>query len=207
MMDINRAVRNLFAVRLRLGLFSGDPRNHPFGKIGPKQVCSKEHQNLALEAGRDGIVLLKNNANLLPIPKNTISVAAIGPSANSSTMLQGNYYGPPCRAITPLKAIEGYVKHLTYQSGCKDVSCNSLDVTSTVNIAREADYVLLFVGLNQTQEMEGVDRYDLLLPGKQLQLITNVVNVAKKPVILVLISGGPVDITFAKTHPMIGGIL
>ncbi|CAM9002512.1 unnamed protein product [Rhodiola kirilowii] len=207
-LHIDRALRNLFSVRMRLGLFNGDPRQHPFGKIGLNEVCSQEHQNLALDAARHGIVLLKNNAKLLPLPKsNTISLAVIGPNANSANTLQGNYYGPPCKSITPLKAFERYVKYVKYQSGCSNVACTSLDGNSALNIAREVDYVVLMMGLDQTQEKEELDRYNLFLPGKQQELITSVANVAKKPVILVLLSGGPIDVTFAKYHPKIGGII
>lgn len=207
-LQIDRALRNLFSVRMRLGLFNGDPRQHPFGKIGPNEVCSQEHQNLALDAARHGIVLLKNNAKLLPLPKsNSISLAVIGPNANSANKLQGNYYGPPCKSIEPLKALEKYAKYVKYQSGCNDAACTSLDVDSALNIARESDYVVLVMGLDQTQEREELDRYSLLLPGKQQELITSVAQIAKKPVILVLLSGGPIDITFAKYHPNIGSII
>uniref|UniRef100_A0A7N0TKR8 Fibronectin type III-like domain-containing protein n=1 Tax=Kalanchoe fedtschenkoi TaxID=63787 RepID=A0A7N0TKR8_KALFE len=208
--DIDRALRNLFAVRMRLGLFNGDPRNLPFGKIGPTEVCSQEHQNLALEAARHGIVLLKNDAKLLPLPKsNAISLAVIGPQANAdnATTLQGNYYGPPCKSATPLQALKSYVKNIKYQNGCNDVACGYLDAGPALSLAKEVDYVVLVMGLDQGQEAESRDRYSLLLPGNQQKLIISVADIAKKPVVLVLLSGGPVDIIFAKNHPKIGGIL
>ncbi|KAJ6412776.1 hypothetical protein OIU84_005760 [Salix udensis] len=65
--EIDRALHNLFSVRMRLGLFNGDPTGQQFGNIGPDQVCSQENQMLALDAARDGIVLLKNSAGLLPL--------------------------------------------------------------------------------------------------------------------------------------------
>lgn len=99
--EIDRALHNLFAVRMRLGLFDGNPVQHPFGNIGTDQVCSPEHQVLALEAARNGIVLLKNDAKLLPLPKATMSLAVIGPNANSAQTLLGNYAGPPCKSVTP----------------------------------------------------------------------------------------------------------
>uniref|UniRef100_A0A7N0V7L5 Uncharacterized protein n=1 Tax=Kalanchoe fedtschenkoi TaxID=63787 RepID=A0A7N0V7L5_KALFE len=208
--DIDRALRNLFAVRMRLGLFNGDPRNLPFGKIGPTEVCSQEHQNLALEAARHGIVLLKNDAKLLPLPKsNAISLAVIGPQANAdnATTVQGNYYGPPCKSVTPLQALKSYVKNIKYQTGCNDVACGYLDAGPALNLAKEVDYVVLVMGLDQGQEAESRDRYSLLLPGNQQKLIISVADIAKKPVVLVLLSGGPLDITFAKNHPKIGSIL
>lgn len=102
--SIDRALHNLFSVRMRLGLFSGDPKKQPFGDIGPGQVCSEEHQALALEAARNGIVLLKNNAKTLPLQKSKkVSLAVIGPNANAPRTLQGNYFGPPCKSISPLQ--------------------------------------------------------------------------------------------------------
>ncbi|KAF9682539.1 hypothetical protein SADUNF_Sadunf05G0119500 [Salix dunnii] len=59
--EIDIALHNLFSVRMRLGLFNGDPTGQQFGNIGPDQVCSQENQMLALDAARDGIVLLKNS--------------------------------------------------------------------------------------------------------------------------------------------------
>uniref|UniRef100_A0A7N0UM96 Fibronectin type III-like domain-containing protein n=1 Tax=Kalanchoe fedtschenkoi TaxID=63787 RepID=A0A7N0UM96_KALFE len=206
--DIDRALTHLVAVRIRLGLFNGDPRNLPFGKIGPREVCSWKHQNLALDAARHGIVLLKNNAGLLPLSKSSaISLAVIGPNANNAKTLQGNYYGPPCKSVTPLQALQSYVKNVEYQSGCNDVGCKYFDASPALNLAREADYVVLVVGLDQSQEAESRDRNSLYLPGKQQKLVTSVADIAKRPVVLVLLSGGPVDVTFAKLHPKIGGIL
>lgn len=113
--QIDRALHNLFSVRMRLGLLDGNPTKNRFGNIGPNQVCSLEHQALALEAARNGIVLLKNSAKLLPLPKSkSISLAVIGPNANSPKTLQGNYFGPPCKRVTPLQALNGYVKNAVY---------------------------------------------------------------------------------------------
>ncbi|XP_068641508.1 probable beta-D-xylosidase 7 [Aristolochia californica] len=207
--DIDRALRNLFSVRMRLGLFNGNTKKLLFGKIGSSQVCSKKHQDLALEAARDGIVLLKNSAKLLPLsPIKTGSLAVIGPNANTTETLLGNYQGPPCKRISPLQALQSYVKVTKYSSGCDKVACKSLgSIDKAVEIAKAADYVVLIMGLDQTEEAEGHDRLDLVLPGQQRTLITRAAKAAKKPVILILLSGGPLDISFAKRNPNIGSIL
>ena len=84
-------------------------------------MCSKEHLQLALEAARDGIVLLKNTDSLLPLPKTGLSVAVIGPNANASSLVSlGNYYGRPCKLVTLLQGFEGYSKDTTYHPGCDD---------------------------------------------------------------------------------------
>ncbi|XVE95337.1 hypothetical protein REPUB_Repub02eG0088300 [Reevesia pubescens] len=206
--EIERALHNLFSVRMRLGLFNGNPVNQPFGNIGSDQACSQEHRNLALEAARNGIVLLKNTDKLLPLSKTkTTSLAVIGPNANSATTLVGNYAGPPCKPFTPLQGLQSYVKDTRYHPGCSAVNCSSPLTEQAVKIAKGADYVVLVMGLDQTQEREDHDRVDLVLPPKQQNLISSVARAAKNPVILVLLSGGPIDITFAKYDQHIGSII
>ncbi|KAD2041407.1 hypothetical protein E3N88_41976 [Mikania micrantha] len=205
--DIDRALTNLFTMRMRLGLFNGDPASLPYGSIGPDQVCSKQHQDLALEAARTGIVLLKNSANLLPLKKTISSLAVIGPNANSARTLVGNYAGPPCKSIDPLKALQRYVNNTQFHKGCNFVNCTSASIGEAVEVAKKADYVVLIMGLDQGEERENFDRVDLVLPGQQQSLITAVAKAAKKPVVLVMICGGPVDVSFAKSDPKIGGML
>ncbi|CAA3025988.1 probable beta-D-xylosidase 7 [Olea europaea subsp. europaea] len=206
--DIDRALNNLFLMRMRLGLFNGDPKKLEFGNIGPDHVCSQKHQDLALEAAKKGIVLLKNSANLLPFSKiNAMSLTVIGPNANTSQTFLGNYEGFPCKNITVLQALQKYVNHTTYHEGCSFVNCTNAAIDKAVHLAKEADYVVLVMGLDQTQEREKHDRTDLELPGNQEILITSVAQAAKGPVILVLLCGGPVDISFAKGNPKIGSIL
>ncbi|KAK6938171.1 Glycoside hydrolase family 3 C-terminal domain [Dillenia turbinata] len=206
--QIDRALHNLFSMRMRLGLFNGDPTRLPYGKIGPDQVCSEDHQSLALEAARDGIVLLKNSGRLLPLSKiKTPSLAVIGPNANAPQTLLGNYFGPPCKTVTPLEGLQSYVKKTVYHQGCDFVNCTSASLGEAVALAKSVDYVVLIMGLDQTWEREDHDRDDLVLPGKQQSLITGVAKAARKPVVLVLLCGGPVDVTFAKYDHNIGSIL
>ncbi|CAA3000773.1 probable beta-D-xylosidase 7 [Olea europaea subsp. europaea] len=205
---IDRALHNLFTVRMRLGLFNGNPNGQLFGNIGPNQVCTQEHQDLALEAARNGIVLLKNSAKLLPLSKNKItSLAVIGPNGNNAYVLVGNYEGPPCKSVEILKALQSYVKNTQFHPGCHAVNCTSVAIDDAVNTAKGADYVVLVMGLDQSQEMEERDRLYLTLPGQQESLVTAVAKAAEKPVILVLVCGGPVDVSFAKYNPQVGSIL
>ncbi|XP_019417349.1 PREDICTED: probable beta-D-xylosidase 7 isoform X2 [Lupinus angustifolius] len=208
--EIDRALHNLFSIRIRLGLFNGNPTKLSFGMIGPNHVCSKKHQYLALEAARSGIVLLKNSDALLPLPKTNpaISLAVIGPNANDFTTLAGNYAGPPCRNMTVLQGLHHYVKNTVFHPGCDGgPKCPTAQIEEAVEVARKVDYVVLVMGLNQSEEMEDLDRVQLDLPGKQLELINSVAKASKRPVILVLLCGGPVDITLPKYNHKIGGIL
>ena len=206
--QIDRALQNLFSIRIRLGLFDGNPTKLPFGTIGPNEVCSKQSLQLALEAARDGIVLLKNTNSLLPLPKTNPTIALIGPNANaSSKVFLGNYYGRPCNLVTLLQGFEGYAKTV-YHPGCDDgPQCAYAQIEEAVEVAKKVDYVVLVMGLDQSQERESHDREYLGLPGKQEELIKSVARAAKRPVVVVLLCGGPVDITSAKFDDKVGGIL
>ncbi len=102
--DIDTAVKRLFKARFLLGMF--DPEDSvPYAKIPYSVVNSPKHQALALEAARKSIVLLQNRNNTLPLPKNLKSIAVIGPNANDTEVLLGNYKGTPADPITPLRGI------------------------------------------------------------------------------------------------------
>ncbi|KAE8692705.1 Beta-D-xylosidase 4 [Hibiscus syriacus] len=90
--SIDKAVSNNFDTLMRLGFFDGYPRKQPYGKLGPKDVCTPKHQELALEAVRQGIMLLKNRAGSLPLfPTAIKTLAVIGPNANVTKTMIGNY--------------------------------------------------------------------------------------------------------------------
>jgi beta-glucosidase len=76
-----------------------------YSKIPYDVVDSKEHKELALEATRKSIVLLKNENSLLPLKKNIGTIAVIGPNSDQATMLLGNYNGIPSDPVTPLRGI------------------------------------------------------------------------------------------------------
>lgn len=91
---IDKAVTNNFATLMRLGFFDGDPSKQLYGKLGPSDVCTAASQELAREAARQGIVLLKNSEGSLPLsPTEIKSLAVIGPNANVTKTMIGNYEG------------------------------------------------------------------------------------------------------------------
>jgi beta-glucosidase-like glycosyl hydrolase len=92
--DINRALFNLFSVQLRLGLFDKASGNQWFTQLGPSNICTKEHRKLAVEAARQGTVLLKNDNNFLPLKRSEVShIAIIGPAASDAYIMGGDYTG------------------------------------------------------------------------------------------------------------------
>ncbi|KAK7319397.1 hypothetical protein RJT34_04118 [Clitoria ternatea] len=205
--SINKAVSNNFATLMRLGFFDGDPSKQPYGNLGPKDVCTPANQELAREAARQGIVLLKNTPGSLPLNAKSIkSLAVIGPNANVTKTMIGNYEGIPCKYTTPLQGLTALVP-TSYAAGCDDVRCTNAALDDAKGVAASADATVIVVGASQAIEAESLDRINILLPGQQQLLVTEVANVAKGPVVLVIMSGGGMDVSFAKTHSKITSIL
>lgn len=92
--EINNALSNTLTVQMRLGMFDGTPSAHAYGKLGPRDVCTLAHKELALEAARQGIVLLKNHGSSLPLShRRHRTIAVIGPNSNATVTMIGNYAG------------------------------------------------------------------------------------------------------------------
>ncbi|HTY36837.1 MAG TPA: glycoside hydrolase family 3 C-terminal domain-containing protein [Bacteroidota bacterium] len=124
---VDVAVKRLFRARFRLGMFD-PPELVPYARIPIGVNDSKQHKDLAAEAARQSIVLLKNDGNVLPLSKNIKTLAVIGPNANDVDLLLGNYNGLPSHPITPLAGIRQKVSGRTkvlYARGC-DVAANVL---------------------------------------------------------------------------------
>ena len=119
--EIDVSVKRLYRARFKLGLF--DPQEMvPYANIPFSVVDCQEHRELALEAARKSIVLLKNENNLLPLKKNLGTIAVIGPNADDVEVLLGNYNGNPSRPITPAEGIREKVSPKTkvlYALGCE----------------------------------------------------------------------------------------
>ncbi|KAJ0743917.1 putative glycosidase [Helianthus annuus] len=205
--EVDRAVTNNFATLMRLGFFDGNPSKQIYGKLGPKDVCTPANQELAREAARQGIVLLKNSVGSLPLSPTAIkTLAVIGPNANVTKTMIGNYEGTPCKYTTPLQGLTASVATV-YQAGCANVACGTAQVDEAKKAAAAADAVVLVMGSDLSIEAEGRDRINITLPGQQNLLITEVASVSKGPVILVIMSGGGMDIQFAKENPKVTSIL
>lgn len=92
--------------------------------------------------------------------------------------------------------------------GCGNVACGDENLfDEAIDSARQADATVLVMGLDQSIEAEFKDRTELVLPGHQQDLISEVSKASKGPTILVLMSGGPVDLSFVKNDKLISAIL
>ncbi|MEM1215585.1 MAG: glycoside hydrolase family 3 N-terminal domain-containing protein, partial [Bacteroidota bacterium] len=99
--DLNRALKRLFTARMQLGMF--DPETHPYTQIPMSVVGNEAHQQLALRAAEQSLVLLKNE-EVLPL-RGRPTIALLGPNAHNEDVLVGNYNGVPMNPSTPLTAL------------------------------------------------------------------------------------------------------
>ncbi len=102
--DIDECVERLMLARMKLGMFDPDDKV-PYAGIPYDVVDSEPHREIALEAARKSMVLLKNENNVLPFSKDLEQVAVIGPNAHRQEVLLANYNGFPSSPVTPLEGI------------------------------------------------------------------------------------------------------
>ncbi len=118
--ELDVALKRIFTARFKLGMFD-DTSQVVWAKIPYSNVDQQSHRQLALEAARKSIVLLKNNDNTLPLKKDIKSIAVIGPNADQWLMLLGNYNGVPADPITPLRGIREKLPdaEVSFAQGCE----------------------------------------------------------------------------------------
>lgn len=118
--EIDISVRRLLLARFQLGEM--DDINDVFWSDIPYSVvASAMHDSIALDIARKSMTLLVNKDNTLPLKKENISIAVMGPNANDSVMQWGNYNGTPFKTITVLEGIRtalGENSHVIYEQGC-----------------------------------------------------------------------------------------
>ena len=106
--ELDVSLTRLFTARFRLGMFD-PPSLVPYAQIPLSKNDAPEHRQLALEAARESIVLLKNDRATLPLRKDLKQILVVGPTADDRMALLGNYNGTPSRSVTPLQGIRDRV--------------------------------------------------------------------------------------------------
>ncbi len=116
--EIDVAVKRLFTARFKLGMFDG--AKDPYSKIPFSVNCSEINNQLALEAARKSIVLLKNKDGILPLSKEIKTIAVVGPNADNWESLVGNYNGIAKHPVTVLEGIKNKLPdcEIFYAEGC-----------------------------------------------------------------------------------------
>jgi beta-glucosidase len=219
---IDKAVARDLKLKFLLGLFE-----NPY--VDPERAVqvtnSAEHRELAAEAARRSITLLKNENNLLPLDRYSLkSIAVIGPNADRAHL--GGYSDNPGRGISVLQGISekvgGKIK-VSYALGCRitkeggdwwadtshpgDPAEENTLIAEAVKVAQAADVSILVLGGNEDTNKEGWadshlgDRDSLDLVGRQNDLVKAVLETGK-PAIVLLINSGPLSVNYiAKKVP------
>ncbi|XP_022893830.1 beta-xylosidase/alpha-L-arabinofuranosidase 2-like [Olea europaea var. sylvestris] len=144
--DIDEALKNLYIVLMRLGFFDGSSK---YESLGKQDVCSDENIELATQAAREGMVLLKNLNGTLPLNTDEIkTIAVVGPHANATTAMIGNYEGIPCKYTSPIDGFSKYAE-VQYAMGCGDIMCkNASLIFPAMQAAKNADATVIVAGID-----------------------------------------------------------
>ncbi len=175
-----------------------------------KQYNQEKHHKLAEEIAEDAIVLLKNENNILPISKNK-KIALIGDMAEKP-----RYQGAGSSRINAYK-IENIIENFKinglnfeFAKGYERIEDGRKDkhlIKEAVEIAKNSDYAIIFAGLTENYESEGLDRVSLNIPENQNKLIDEVCRVNKN-VIIVLQNGSPIQMPWInKVKAVVTGYL
>lgn len=209
---VDRAVRRVLELKFRLGLFE-----NPYVDVDHaiRTVHSQAYRDLALRAGREGIVLLKNERNLLPLKKNLKSIAVIGPDAEN-LMNQLGDYSPRTVLQHVVSILEGIKTKVGPEAkvvavkGCGVLGNDKSGFAEATRAAKSADVAIVVVGENQGQndvdeekdpptDGEGHDVASLDLTGVQEDLV-RVVYETGTPTVVVLVNGRPLSTRWTAEH-------
>ena len=208
-------VRDVLRVKFLVGLF--DQPYVPDADATLKVVNSPEHQQVALRAALESIVLLKNEKSILPLSKGLKSIAVIGPNADDDSNTQYRYGPSGVKGVTVLEGIKrklGNTAVISYAKGCEIVDANwpesevlptaltkdeEAAIAKAVEIAKSSDIAVVVLGDSAKTVGESASRTSLDLPGRQLDLV-QAIHATGKPVVVVLINGRPLSINWVVKH-------
>jgi beta-glucosidase len=220
---VDEAVRRVLRIKFKAGLF-----DHPYAdpKREKIDILTPESREIARKLAFESLVLLQNKNNLLPLNRNQ-TIAVIGPLANDKSSQLGPWAGNSQAgdAITPLEAFRQKLgaEHVLYAKGVdippfesglaagvaapappsatgvknSEIESKPASIDDAVAAANKADVAVLFIGELAGMSGEASSRASLDLPGDQMKLIDAVIA-TKKPVVLVLESGRPLNISWAS---------
>jgi len=215
MKTLDDRVRDVLRVKFLVGIF-----DHPYvvdAEASERVVNSNAHQQVALRAARESIVLLKNEKNVLPLSKAIKSVAVIGPNADNDSNTQYRYGPNGVKGVTVLQGIKNKLGGgviVSYAKGCEIINENwpetevlpepltlaeQKEIGHAVDVARNSDLAVVVLGDSSKTVGESASRSSLDLPGRQLDLV-QAVYATGKPVIVVLINGRPMSINWVNKY-------
>lgn len=206
--ELDLSLKRLFRTRFKLGMFD-DPANVPYRSIGTHVINDKPKQDLALEAARKSIVLLKND-NALPLDPNSKFIYMTGPLASNTLSLVGNYNGINSDMKTIVEGVASRVSPSTrmqYRQGALLTTENKNEIDWFSGQAKDAEATIVVLGLTlllEGEEGESIaspakgDILDMKLPESQMVLLRKINKQAReggKKVITVICAGMPLNLT------------
>ena len=190
--QLDESVRRVLSLKAMLGLFE-----NPFRRIDVKRETARsmlpKTRALAREAGRKAIVLLKNEGDLLPLPRSGKKIALIGPFAAGAHDLVGPWvvYGDDQKSVDLATGITGALADknaLVVAQGSNVEEPLSGGIEQAVAAARQADVILLAIGEGANMSGEAQSRTEIVVPEPQQRLAEAVAAVGK-PVVVILKHG------------------
>ena len=185
---LDEAVRRVLALKAKLGLF-----DDPFRRIDPRRekqrVRTPQHLEVARDAARRSIVLLKNEKDLLPLPRSGKRIALIGPFVQGQRELIGpwNVYGTDADAVdllSGMRAVASDPQSIVAVDGSGIEKPIAGGIEAAVSAAQNADIVILAIGESQKMSGEAQSRTDITIPVAQMALAEAVAQTGKPIVVL-----------------------
>ena len=188
---MDAALTRLYSALFTIGYFDGNQ----YSSLSFADVGTPEAQHLAYRAAVEGMTLLQNDG-LLPLTASDYKqVAVVGPYANATTQMQGDYSGTAEYLRSPLSAFQNVAGwNVTYAAGTLINAPNDTGIAAAVSAASNADLIIYLGGIDNSLESETLDRLNLTYPAQQLSLISQL-SALGAPMAVATFGGGQVDHT------------
>lgn len=200
---IDDAVRRILRKKFEMGLFD-DPFKYCNEQREKEQWDNKANLDAELDMARKSIVLLKNK-NVLPLNKQTKSVALIGPLVKSIKDHLGfwsyDWKDDSARIHSLWDVMDSKTGggKLLYAKGCDIIDTSKAGFAEAVNVAAQSDVVVMYVGEHRAMTGEAKSKSNIHLPGVQEELIKAVIATGK-PVVVVIAAGRPLIFNWTAEH-------
>jgi beta-glucosidase len=203
MKRIDDAVRRILRKKFELGLFD-DPYKFCNAEREKKEMNDPQHALAGRDMARKSIVLLKNENHLLPLSKNTKTIAFIGPIVKrvrenlgfwSTEFPDSNYI------VSQWQGVQNKVPNskLLYAQGCDIDDTSRAGFAEAIKTAMQADVVIMSVGERRDMSGEAKSRSNIHLPGVQEELI-KAIYATGKPVVVLINAGRPLIFNWTSEH-------